>query len=245
MTVLTNSRSQSYQSDDSPLSSYLLGVASEGALSKVISPLWFVGLDLAPNEKLETGLVILDGERCIHQADKIITDAQIVTAITQLAAPGQVVIAIDAPKSLSLETKWQQERVRMHPLQLKEHSNDGAALIGQPALQLDRFSERLWFVADELIQRGYTVVVTVDAIARQRYGLNIPFRARTPQGCRAMQAAIKKELRLQGVPSQMVPTSVLDAMITAFTAWLVANGKRGEQFELYADTAQRLFAEPL
>lgn len=228
---------------ETPLSAYLTGQADDAILTEKGPFLWCVGLDLAPNEKLETGFVVLDGQRQLHQADKIITDGQIVTAISQLGDSSQTIVAIDAPKSLSLESKWQQERVRMHPLQLHQPVLGGD--ITQPHLRLDRFSERTWFLADELIQRGFTVVVTVDALARQRYGLTHPFRARSPQGCKALQAAIQRDLKLQGLPKHMLPVSVLDGMITAFTAWLVAYGHRGQQFELYTDAAQRLFAEPL
>ncbi len=230
---------------NSPLSPYLQQVAPADAISEKSEYHWFVGLDLAPNERLETGLALLDKDRTLFQADKIISDSQIISFIRGLAPKPnqQVLVAIDAPKSLSLETKWQQERVRLHAHQLKQpviHSESE-----QPDVVMDRFSERMWFLADELTELGATVVITVDAIAKERYGLAIPFRGRSPQGCRALQHAIKKHLCLGKVPKNIVPSSVLDAMITAFTAWLCAHGNRGEHIEIYTDSAQRLFAEPL
>lgn len=234
-----------------PLSPYLQAVAPANAIQPPAGYRWYVGLDLAPNERLETGVAVLDNNRRLFQADKIISDSQIISFIRGLGpqhrsdAPfgSDILVAIDAPKSLSLETKWQQERIRLHAHQLEQPVIHGETR--QPAIVMDRFSERIWFLADELAELGCTVVVTIDAIAKQRYGLNVPFRSRSPQGCRALQSAIKTRLGLKNLPTNIVPSSVLDAIITSFTAWHCAHGTRGETIELYTDNAQRLFAEPL
>ena len=227
------------------LSPYLQQLAPPDAVADAAAYQWFLGLDLAPNERLETGLALLDKDRRLFQADKIISDSQIVSFVRGLGPSNgtRVLVAIDAPKSLSLETKWQQERVRLHANQLEQHVIHSET--EQPDIVMDRFSERTWFLADELTELGCTVVVTVDAISKLRYGLSIPFRSRSPQGCRALQSAIRQHLQLRDMPKNIVPSSVLDAMITAFTGWLCAHGNRGEHIELYTDDAQRLFAEPL
>jgi hypothetical protein len=89
-----------------------------------------------------------------------------------------------------------------------------------------------------------------------RYDMNIPYRSRSPQGCRALQALIKLRLGIPNVPSNLAPSSVLDAMIAAYTAWSVYKGTSGVHYQLYQEhlatgsntpdpTSHRIYLDPL
>ncbi|MDH4379874.1 MAG: DUF429 domain-containing protein [Vampirovibrionales bacterium] len=223
-----------------PLSPYLSSIVPLHEWPDTHQAGWFVGLDLAPNEGLETGWVVMDRQRRILQADKVITDAQILNQLASLGPPEQTVVAIDAPKSLSLDTRWQQERIRLYPFQMD--SDTGLDASGN-AKVIDRCAERVWWLADTLAERGYTSIVYLNAVAKFRLGLRTPYRTRTPQGCRALQATLREKLGLHNMPTTMVASAVLDGMVAAYMAWLVGT-HHTDAVQLYYDEAKRFMAEP-
>jgi len=223
-----------------PLSPYLSAPVPLAQWPDTHQAGWFVGLDLAPNEGLETGWVVMDRQRRILQADKAITDAQILNQLASLGPPEQTVIAIDAPKSLSLETRWQQERIRLYPFQVESAQSNGES---DSSKMVDRCAERVWWLTDTLADRGYTVIVYLNAVAKFRLDLRTPYRTRTPQGCRALQATLKEKLGLHNMPTTMVASAVLDGMVAAYMAWMVGT-RHTDTVALYWDEAGRYIAEP-
>ena len=109
----------------------------------------------------------------------------------------------------------------------------------------DRFAQRAKDFYDDVRKRNIFIVSFFAAHAKMRYDMNIPYRHRSPQGCRALQAMMKQKLNLQDVPTNLAPSSVLDAMIGAYTAWMLCKGKEGEHFKLFQDDEQRLYLDPL
>lgn len=206
---------------------------------------WFVGIDLAPNKKLESGFVVLDKHKKLFQADKVISDRQILRIVEALGNPQQTVVAIDCPKSLSLPNKFAQERVRMYPNQLKQApETEGRPYAHKEILRTDRCSDRAWELFDNLTAMGVTTILYFNVIAKQQYGIKIPFRTRSPQGCRALQAAVQEKLQLDGMVNNIFPSAVLDAMVAAYSAWILAYGQPVKDYQLFLDEAQRLLFEP-
>lgn len=207
---------------------------------------WFVGIDLAPNKKLESGLVVLDKNKTLFQADKVISDRQILRIVEALGNPKQTIVAIDCPKSLSLPNKFAQERVRMYPNQLKHAPVvEGRPYAHKEVLRTDRCSDRAWSLFDDLNAMGVTTILYFNVIAKQQYDIKIPFRTRSPQGCRALQAAIQDKLKLDGMVNNIFPSAVLDAMVAAYSAWVLAYGEPVKDYRLFLDEAQRLLFEPM
>lgn len=124
----------------------------------------------------------------------------------------------------------------MHPLRLR---------IDERKEDTDRFSPRAWKFYRRLSGEGFFVVNFFAHHAKLRYGLSIPYKNRTPQGCRALQALMKERLKLEGVPTNLAPSSVLDAMIGAYAAWSLFKGKDKLDFKLYQDDKDRLYFDPL
>lgn len=201
----------------------------------------FVGIDMAPIENLETGIAVLDRDRRILRMDKLNDDDELLLFLSNLAPPENLVVALDIPKSLSIPSKWRQQQIKMHPLRLNEPSPNGY----RELVPTDRYAQRAKDFYDAVNQKGILVVSFFTAHAKLRYGLNIPFRHRSPQGCRAMQAMMKQRLGIKDVPTNLAPSSVLDAMIGAYTSWLLCKGKDGDNFKLYQDDEQRLYLDPL
>ncbi len=196
----------------------------------------FVGIDLAPNDMLETGVVAVDRDKQMLRMDKVNTDGQVHQFVESLGPLRSTVVALDVPKSLSIPGRWRQEEVKMFPLRLER------AATGEFT---DRCSERAWNLYQSLRSKDCLVFLYFNHLAKTRYDLFIPFRTRTPRGCRALQAVIKNQLDLGNMPGNLAPSSVLDAMVGAYTAWTLYRGNYGEDYRLHWDINRRLMLEPL
>ncbi|MBX2859917.1 MAG: DUF429 domain-containing protein [Vampirovibrio sp.] len=195
----------------------------------------FTGVDLAPNDTLETGVSALDRNGSLIRMDKLNADKDIVAYIKALGPPSGIVVAIDIPKSLEIPGKWRQEEVKMHPLRLVRPT-DGKTT--------DRYASRGWRLYDMLLEEGVMPLIYTNYQAKMRYKVDVPFRTRTPQGCRALQLALKQTLRIGHIPTNLAPISVLESMVGSYVAWSVFSGKESTHFSLYRDEDNRIHVEP-
>lgn len=187
--------------------------------------LYFASVDLAPNDQLETGLSTLNRERVLVRMDKLYRDEDILQAIESLGPLRNTIVCIDMPKSLSIPGRWRQEEVKMHPLRLKRQNGD----------VISRFDKRGYKLADALEQRGALVLMYFHYWARVNYDMLVPFRSRSPHGCRALQAAIEHQLGITNLPSNLAASSVLESMVGAYVSWSVWAGEAGRDYEVYKD----------
>ncbi len=200
----------------------------------------FVGVDMAPIDNLETGIAVLDRTRHILRMDKLNREEELLLFLDNLAPPQNIVVCLDIPKSLSIPSKWRQQQIKMHPLRLLE----AGPHIPEP-VPTDRYAQRAKDFYDAVNAKGILIFSYFAAHARLRYDLSVPYRTRSPQGCRALQAMMKQRLGIRDVPSNLAPSSVLDAMVGAYTSWLVCNGKENQNFKLFKDDERRLYVDPL
>ena len=56
-------------------------------------------------------------------------------------------------------------------------------------------------------------------------------KERTPAGCKFLQARIREKLGIKNFPSNMVPVSVLDAILGAYIAKVIAQGELGKNYD--------------
>ncbi|MGE0199981.1 MAG: hypothetical protein AB7P76_03305 [Candidatus Melainabacteria bacterium] len=196
----------------------------------------FVGIDLAPIDSLETGIAVIDRNRRLMRMDKLSTDADVLRMLESLGPRSGLIICLDLPKSLSLESKWRQQEIKMHPLRLNTVHREET---------VDRIAPRAWALYAEMVRRGYLVLNYFTPHAKLRYHMLVPYKSRTPQGCKALQAAIRQQMSIQDLPVNLAPSSVLDAMIGAYLAWSLFKGKDGEHFELYRNDQDQRFVDPL
>jgi predicted nuclease with RNAse H fold len=205
-------------------------------LSSLSTKWLFVGIDLAPNEGLETGVAVLERGKTLLRMDKIYLNEDLMYFLKNLGPLENLVVALDVPKSLNIQGRWRQEEIKMHPLRLVRQS---------PEESTDRYSQRARDLYDTLQSQGVMTFLYYNYLAKMRYDLTIPYRTRTPQGCRALQSIIKTRLQIPNVPTNLAPSSVLDAMVGAYAAWSVYQGKDGKNFQLYRDEENRIHLEPL
>lgn len=195
----------------------------------------FVGVDLAPNEQLETGFSAMDRERTLVRMDKLYTDAEIVSAIKNLGPVSGTVVVIDMPKSLSISGRWRQEEIKMHPLRLKRSSGE----------TVSRFEKRGFRLYRALQELGVLPLMYFNYWARVNYDMLIPFRSRSPQGCRALQSAIEHQLGVKSLPTNLAPSSVLESIVGAYASWSLWKGEPGQDYEVHADEQDMHYMIPI
>ena len=220
-------------------SAYMVRELDEDERPNPANKWFFVGIDLAPNDGLETGVVVLNRHKEMMRMDKLTTDEQIICFVESLEPMANVVVAIDVPKSLDIDGKWRQQEVKMFPLRLNPTE------LHPPGEKFtNRCSQRAWTLYHKLTERGACVFHYFNHHAKPRFELDIPFRTRTPRGCRALQAVIKTRLQLDDMPNNLAPSSVLDAMIGSYTAWLFGLGAYGKHYRLFWDFQNCMVLDP-
>ncbi|MCA9788166.1 MAG: hypothetical protein KC462_00255 [Cyanobacteria bacterium HKST-UBA05] len=207
-------------------------------LTQAINPAQFfrfASVDLAPNDALETGFSAVDRDRTMVRVDKVYTDEQIVNVVLNMGPPPATLVLIDMPKSLSIPNRWQQEQVKMHPFRLTGHF-DKSTRLDEDTQDVDRFERRGRRLYDAMLATGCKPLLYFNYWTRMNYDLLLPFRSRSPMGCRTLQAGIEDRLQLKQMPTNLSPSSVLESMVGAYAAWSVWGGKAGEDFEVAVDS---------
>jgi len=202
--------------------------------------LYFVGIDMAPISTLETGIAMLDRNRQLLRMEKLDDDSGILRFLKNLAPPENMIVVLDVPKSLNIPSKWRQQQVKMHALTTLNSHEDEAQLQWS-----DRFADRAREFYDNANKMGILTLNLFSPHAKLRYRLNTPYRTRSSYGCRALQALMKQQLNIKDFPTNIAPSSVLDAMIAGYSAWLLCYGREHTHFRLYRDDEHRLFFDPL
>lgn len=188
----------------------------------------FASVDLAPNDQLESGFSALDRDRQLVRVDKLYKDKEIIDAVLHLGPAKGTVLLIDNPKSLSIPNRWQQEQIKMHPFRLYRDE-------GRP--KADRFEQRGRNLYEALAKHGVMTFLYFNYWARMKYDLLLPFRSRSPLGCRTLQAGIEDRLGLKLMPTNLAPSSVLESMVGAYAAWSVWAGVLEKDFDYALDEA--------
>lgn len=191
----------------------------------------FAAVDLAPNEQLETGFSVLDRDRNLIRIDKFYKDDEVLSAIESLGPANGTIVVIDVPKSLSIPGRWRQEQVKMHAQRL-------VGVNGKPISRFDKRGIRLY---EALEARGVLAFLYFNYWTRLNYGIQVPFRSRSPQGCRALQMAIEHQLDVKNLPTNLAASSVLESMVGAYAGWAVWMGQPETDYEIFrAETGQRV-----
>ncbi|MEB3244707.1 MAG: hypothetical protein VKJ06_01835 [Vampirovibrionales bacterium] len=304
----------------------------EGLAQKTL----FVGVDLAPNASLESGLTVLDRGIALLRADKLYHDRDIADALLALSPRASVVVVINMAKNLVVDSRWRVEQVRSRTL-LTRHdalppatsaasrfsriSADGSALFPgwqsppllpekslteakrasggirgtddlseddddlgelpekstskpkwQPAWQAggrfgkpvfkdnpaekpdklyERYNRRAKLlynaIAPAIHAAGGQVLLTFGHWGRAAFGLDVPFRARSQQGCRMLQTLLaqKLQVKLPGADKSQLATPLLDAIICAYSGWLLHSGDHQEHYQLLKSEDGYYFCQPV
>lgn len=184
----------------------------------------FVGIDLAPNASLESGIAILDRDLTLLRMDKLYNDEAILDVLTQLGAANTLVVSLDMPKNLAITGRFRQEEIKYNAMRLDNPEYD------RPVV--DRFSDRAYLLYKKISDLGILPFLTYTPNTKASFKFFFPYKSRSPQGCRALQGLIQEELKVKNVPTNLAPSSVLEALLAAYSAWSTFGGTLNKEFEI-------------
>ncbi len=184
----------------------------------------FVGIDLAPNASLESGIAILDRDLTLLRMDKLYNDEAILDVLTQLGAAHTLVVSLDMPKNLAITGRFRQEEIKYNAMRLDNPEYD------RPVV--DRFSDRAYLLYKKISDLGILPFLTYTPNTKASFKFFFPYKSRSPQGCRALQGLIQEELKVKNVPTNLAPSSVLEALLAAYSAWSTFGGTLNKEFEI-------------
>ena len=184
----------------------------------------FVGIDLAPNASLESGIAILDRDLTLLRMDKLYNDEAILDVLTQLGAANTLVVSLDMPKNLAITGRFRQEEIKYNAMRLDNPEYD------RPVV--DRFSDRAYLLYKKISDLGILPFLTYTPNTKASFKFFFPYKSRSPQGCRALQGLIQEELKVKNVPTNLAPSSVLEALLASYSAWSTFGGTLNKEFEI-------------
>ncbi len=184
----------------------------------------FVGIDLAPNASLESGIAILDRDLTLLRMDKLYSDEAIVDALTQLGATHTLVVSLDMPKNLAITGRFRQEEIKYNAMRLDNPEYD------RPVV--DRFSDRAYLLYKKINALGILPFLTYTPNTKASFKFFFPYKSRSPQGCRALQGLIQEELKVKNMPTNLAPSSVLEALLASYSAWSTFAGTLNKEFQI-------------
>lgn len=185
----------------------------------------FIGISFSSSATDDTGIVILNPEKQILKIDKAYTLDEIRDCINRINGKDNAIICADLPKyNTMLNGKW-----RIESKHYKTFNLNGEYQGRDNWTQ--RFSERGSDLCKQLLAQGYRVYRYNSDITKTLLGLHPPVKSKTPAACKFLQQSIKEKLGVDGLPSNMVPRSGLDAILGAYIGMCIANGEIGKDYK--------------
>jgi len=186
---------------------------------KLNNKLIFIGVSMASSATSETGIAVLDTDLNLLKVDKGYNVNEIKLCINNISHKNSSIICVDLPKnSTMLNGKWRIEGRSNQPLKVN------SACKGD---WTERFSDRGVDLCSGLKSEGYDVFRYNCYFTKNALNINPPFKSRTPIACKYLQTALKDQLGISGIPTNMIPISGIDAIIGAYIGWKMTNANTG------------------
>ncbi|MBR1425765.1 hypothetical protein IJ579_09425 [bacterium] len=173
---------------------------------------YYVGLSLAPNSTIDTGVAVIDEDNSIITLDKLYKMNDIIFFFENFSSLKNSKICVSVPYDKTmLEGKW---RVLSKPYQQVTSNKNIPNRDNWTQRHSSRGSEYL----KELCERGIQVNRFDVYMARQSMHLNSCYKDRSPADCKFLQQALKFEWGFDNIQTNMMPVSHLEAIIGAILA---------------------------
>jgi hypothetical protein len=193
-------------------------------LDKFVGKKYFVGISLGSAATTETGIAIIDRDLNLLRVDKAFNLNDLQSYIKNLASPDSIIVCIDLPKNTNLiNGKWRIEAKGINAFKLNfEDSKFNWA---------ERFSNRGTDLCNFLTSLNIDTYRYYCYFTKNILQLNSPFKSRSPADCKFLQMSIKDNLKILGIPSNLIALSGLDAIIGAYTGWKVATSLENDGYK--------------
>ena len=186
----------------------------------------FIGITIGENASCDSGICIINRANEIIRIDKAYSIDELKDCVDHIAGRNNSVICVDMPEYYELlNGRWRIINKSIKPLNLdfeykgKENWNS-------------RYSDRGSDFYRKLLAENYHVYRYCSNFTKTILELHPYMKERTPAGCKFLQMAIKEKLGIKNFPPNMVPVSVLDAILGAYIAKVIANGELNKDYEI-------------
>lgn len=185
---------------------------------------FFIGVALGENSLAETGISIINRNLELIFVDKLFSNQDVIHAINNFNGTTDSIVMLSlAPTPEDLASKWRTEERQIHAFSLYESAEN--------MLWTGRFSERGNEIYHTLNKFGVSTFRYNIHIAKMTLNLHPPFKMRSQPGCKYLQTVIQDGLSVNNLPSNLIPISSLDALIGAYTGWLLATSQEEEGYK--------------
>jgi len=186
---------------------------------------YYIGITIGENSSCDSGICILNRDNEIIRIDKAYSIDELTECVRNIAGKKNSVICVDMPEYYEmLEGKWRIVNKGIRPLNL-----DGEYK-GKDNWT-SRYSDRGSDFYRKLEKEYSHVYRYCSNFTKTILNLHPYMKERTPAGCKFLQLTIKEKLGIKNFPPNMVPVSVLDAILGAYIAKTIANGNQGEDYD--------------
>ncbi len=185
----------------------------------------FIGITIGENASNDSGICILNEKNEIIRIDKAYSMDELTDCVSKISGKNNSIICVDMPEYYEmLEGKWRIVAKATKPLNLETSfsGKDNWA---------SRYSDRGSDFYRKLSKENKNVYRYCSNHTKTALELHPYMKERTPAGCKFLQALIKEKLEIKNFPSNMVPVSVLDAILGSYIAKVIATGELGKDYD--------------
>ncbi|OGI17990.1 MAG: hypothetical protein A2287_06700 [Candidatus Melainabacteria bacterium RIFOXYA12_FULL_32_12] len=194
-----------------------------------INKQYFVGISLGSNATAETGIAVVDRSLNLLRIDKIFNIEDLELYIKNLGPADNIIICMDLPKNTNMVNgKWRIESRHINPFKLIMPDN--------PKFNwAERFSDRGVEFCNTLSSLSIDTYRYYCYFTKNILKLSSPYKPRSPADCKHLQMSIKNNLKISGIPSNMIALSGLDAILGAYTAWKLSTSQENIGYKFIGD----------
>lgn len=179
----------------------------------------YIGISIGENSSCDSGICILNMNKEIIRIDKAYSMDELIDCVNRIEGLKNSIICIDMPEYYEmLDGKWRIVNKMTKPLNL-DYKFEGKEY------WTSRYSDRGTDFYKKLCAKGFRVYRYCSNYTKTILELHPYMKERTPSGCKFLQLKIKEKLDIKNFPPNMLPVSVLDALLGAYIAMVIANGK--------------------
>ena len=185
----------------------------------------YIGITIGENASCDSGICILNRQNEIVRMDKVYSIDELKYCVNKISGKKNSVICVDMPEYYEmLNGKWRIVNKNISPL------NMNGQYKGKDNWD-SRYSDRGSEFFRKLLADGYNAFRYCSNYTKTALELHPYMKERTPSGCKFLQGAIKEKLKIKNFPNNMLPISVLDAVLGAYTAKVIADGQKDIDYE--------------
>lgn len=187
----------------------------------------FIGISIGEGASDDSGVAVINTKNELIRIDKAYSIDELRQITENLNGKANSIICIDMPEYYEmLNGKWRIEAKHYKCFNLEPDANLSD--------WKSRYSDRGTSLYKDLLNKGYQTYRYDSDYTKTILNIHSYMKDRSPAGCKFLQLNIKEKLGIKNLPTNMIPISVLDAILGAYIAKVIASGKENEDYHFNA-----------